>query len=128
MAMRNRNRNTTAMATHKSKFMALTPGIEVVHFTHKNSKAAAEIGIVRRKLARHIDSKDKGDVGSKAMEDTAHPTIVEPVKPIQEYIMNNSTPPNKTDVSVLGDKVYRMKVDKYMVIYKEIRANKIAWV
>ena len=42
--------------------------------------------------------------------------------------MENSTPPNKTDVPVLDDKVYGMKVDKYMVNYKEVRAKKIAWV
>ena len=42
--------------------------------------------------------------------------------------MENSTPPNKTVVPVLDDKVYGMKVDKYMVNYKEVRAKKIAWV
>ena len=42
--------------------------------------------------------------------------------------MDNSTPPNETDVPVLGDKVYGMKVDKYMVTYKEVRAKKISWI
>ena len=42
--------------------------------------------------------------------------------------MKNSNPPNKTDVPVLDDKVYEMKVSKYMVIYKEVIVKKIAWV
>ena len=109
MARINRNRNTAAAATPKSKFTAPTPGFEDVHFTHRNSIAAAEFGIVRRKLARHIGSKVKGAMGSKAMEEMAHPKIVKPVKPIREYRMENSTPPNKTDVPVLDDKIYGTK-------------------
>ena len=42
--------------------------------------------------------------------------------------MDNSTFSNETDVPVFDDKVYGMKVDKYIVKYKEVRANKIAWV
>ena len=45
----------------------------------------------------------------------SHPTIIEPVEPIQEWKIENSTPPNKCDVLVLDDKVYKTKVDKYMV-------------
>ena len=128
MARRNSNRNTAAAATPKSKFTARTPGLEDVHFTRQDSKAAAEFGIFRSKLSRHIGSKYKSAMGSKAMEEMAYPTIVKPVEPIQEYRMDKSTPPNEADVPVLDDKVYRMKVDKYMVNYKEVRANKIAWV
>ena len=84
MARRNKNRNTATAATFKSKFTAPTPGLEYVHFTHRNIKVASEFGIVRRKLARHIVSKDKDDMGSKAMEEMAHTTIVKPVEPIQE--------------------------------------------
>ena len=40
--------------------------------------------------------------------------------------MENSTPPNKANAPVLDDKVYEMKVGKYKVKYKEVRANKIA--
>ena len=58
----------------------------------------------------------------------AHPTIFEEVKPIWEYRMDNSTPQIETDVLILGDKVYGIKVDKYMVKYKEVIANKISWV
>ena len=58
----------------------------------------------------------------------AHPTISKQVKLIRKYIMDRSTPLNKTDVPVLDDRVYGMKVAKYMVKYKEVRANKIAWV
>ena len=42
--------------------------------------------------------------------------------------MDNSTPQIETDVLILGDKVYGIKVDKYMVKYKEVIANKISWV
>ena len=81
MARRNRKRNTAA--TPKIKFTAPKSGLEAVHFTHRDSKATAEFGIVRRKLARHIGSKYKGDMGSKAMEEMAHPTTVKRVKPIR---------------------------------------------
>ena len=124
----NRNRNTTSAATPKSKFTAPTSGLEDLYFTYGNSKLAAEFGIVRSKLARQIGSKDKGAMGSKATEEIANPAIVKPVKPIQEYRIDNSTPPKKTDVPVLDDKVYEMQVDKYMVKYKEVRENKTAWV
>ena len=40
--------------------------------------------------------------------------------------MDNSTPPNETDVPVLGDKVYGMKVDKYIVKYKEFIVKEMA--
>ena len=42
--------------------------------------------------------------------------------------MDNCTLWNKTYAPVLDDKVYRMKVDKYMVKYKEVIAKKIALV
>ena len=42
--------------------------------------------------------------------------------------MDNSSSPNETDVPVLDDKVYGMKVDKYMVEYKDFRSKKIALV
>ena len=58
---------------------------------------------------------------SKAIEDMSHPTIVEPFKPIRELKIDNYMPPNETHVPVLDDKVYRMKVDKYTVDYKDIR-------
>ena len=83
MDRRNRNRNTAAAATPKSMFTAPTLWIEYVHFTHGNIKAAAEFGIIRSKLARHIGSKDKSDIGSKVMEKMSHPTIFKPSKPIQ---------------------------------------------
>ena len=83
MARININRNTTAAATPKSKFTAPTPGLEDVQFTHGDIKLAAEFRIIRGKLSRHIDSKDKGDMGSKLVDDVAYPTIVKPVKPIQ---------------------------------------------
>ena len=51
-------------------------------FTHGNSKAAAEFGITKSKFARPIGSKDKGDMGSKAIEEMAHPKSVKPVEPI----------------------------------------------
>ena len=75
-----------------------------------------------------MGSKEKVDMGSKAMEEMAHPTIVKPVKPIREYRMDNSTPPNKTDVPVLDGKVYSIKIGKCMVNYKEFIAKKISWV
>ena len=40
--------------------------------------------------------------------------------------MDKPTLPNETDVLVLYDKVYGIKVDKYMIKYKEVRENKIA--
>ena len=67
MANGNRNRNTAAAETPKNKFTASTPGFEYVHFAHRNRKAAAEFGIVRIKLGRHIGSKYKDAMGSKAM-------------------------------------------------------------
>ena len=73
---KNRNRNTAAAATPKSKFTAPTPGLEDVHFTHRNSNAETEFGIVSSKLTRHTGSKDKGAMGSKALEEMSHPTIV----------------------------------------------------
>ena len=82
MARRTRNRNTAAASTPKINFTALTTELEDVHFTHWNSKPAAEFGIVKSKLVRHKVSKDKGDIGSRAMEEMAHPTIVKPVKSI----------------------------------------------
>ena len=94
MSTRNTNRKTADAATPKSIFMASTPGLEDVHFTHGNSKAAAEFRIVRSKLSRHIGSKDKGDMVSKAMEEMAHNTIVKPVEPKQKFKMYNSTRPN----------------------------------
>ena len=42
--------------------------------------------------------------------------------------MDNSTLLKKTDVPFLDDKVYGMKVDNYMVNYKDVREKKIAWV
>ena len=45
----------------------------------------------------------------------AYPTIFKPVEPILEYRMDKSTPPNETDVPILDDKVYGMKVVNYMV-------------
>ena len=128
MVRRKSYRNTADMATPKSKFTAPTPGLEDVHFTCQDSKAAAEFGIFRSKLSRHIGSRDNSAMGSKAMGEMAHPTIVKPVEPIQEYRMEKSTSPNESGVPVLDDKVYRMKVDKYMVKYKEVRVNKIAWI
>ena len=65
MARRNRNRNTAAAATPKSNFTAPAPGLEDVHFTHRNSKAAAVFGVVRKKFALPIGSKDKGYIGYK---------------------------------------------------------------
>ena len=62
-----------------------------------------------------MGSKDKGAMGSKAMDEMAHPKIVEPVEAIQEYRMENYTLPNETYVPVLDDKVYGMKVNKYML-------------
>ena len=85
MAWRNRKMNTTTAATRKCKFTALKPGLKDVHFTHKNSRAAGEFGIVGRKITRHIGRKDKGTMESKAMEEMAHPIISKPVEPIQEY-------------------------------------------
>ena len=67
MFRRNRNRNTTAASTSKSRFTAPTPGLEDMHFTHGNGKAAVEFGIVNSKLSRHIGIKEKGDMGSKVM-------------------------------------------------------------
>ena len=72
MPRRNRNRNTMAAVTPKCKFMTTKPGLEDVQFTHGNSKAAAEFGIARKKLAKHICIKYKGGVGSKAMEEMVH--------------------------------------------------------
>ena len=106
MARRNSNRNSAAAATPKSKFTAPTPGLEDVHFTHRNSKLAAEFVIIRIKLARHIVSKDKDAMGSKALKDMAQTKIVKPIEPIQEHRMDNSSPPNETDVPFLGDRVY----------------------
>ena len=71
-----------ATAIPKIKFKSTTPGIEDVYFTHGNSTAAAEFGIFRRKLARHTVSKDKGVMGSKVMDNMAHPKIVEPIETI----------------------------------------------
>ena len=82
MCRRNRNRYTAAAEMPKSKFTATTPSLEDVNFTHKNSKAAEEFGIVRSKISRHTGSKYKGAMGSKDMEEMAHPTIIEPVEPI----------------------------------------------
>ena len=70
----NRNRNTVAIETPKSKFNAPTPGLEDVHFIHNNGKTSAGFGIVRSKLSRNIGSKDKSDMGSKPIEDMLHPT------------------------------------------------------
>ena len=42
--------------------------------------------------------------------------------------MDNSTPTNETDAPFLDDEVYGMKVDKYMIKYKEVRAKKTVWV
>ena len=67
MSRRNSNSNTAAAATPISKFTAPTPGLEYVHFTHGNNKAAEEFGIIRIKLFRHIGSKYKGVMGSKEM-------------------------------------------------------------
>ena len=75
--------STASAETPKSKFKEPAPGLEDVHFTHGNKKASAEFGIVRSKLARHIGSKDKSDIGSKVMEKMSHPTIFKPSKPIQ---------------------------------------------
>ena len=91
---KNRNRNTAAAATPKSKFTAPTPWIEYVHLTHGNIKAAAEFGTVRRKFSIHIISKYKCVMGSNMMEEMAHPTTVKPVEPIREFKIDNSTPPN----------------------------------
>ena len=63
-------------------------------------------------------------MGSKATEEMAHPKIVEPVEPIREFKIDNSTPPNETDVPVLDDNVYGIKFDKYIVEYKDTRENK----
>ena len=60
----NRNRNTVSVATPKIKFTAPLPGLEDVQFANRNGKAAAEFGIVRSELARHIVSIDRGDMGS----------------------------------------------------------------
>ena len=54
-------------------------------------------------------------MGYKAMEEMAHPAIIKPFEPIREYIMDNSNLTNENDVPVLDDKVYGMKVYKYMV-------------
>ena len=50
MARRNRNRNTAVAATPKIRLTTPTPGLEDVNFTHGNSKAPAEFGIIRSKL------------------------------------------------------------------------------
>ena len=44
-----------------------------------------------------------------------HPTTVEPFKSIREYRMYHYTPPNGIYVSGNYDKVYRTKVDKYIL-------------
>ena len=74
--MARRKSNTTASVTSKSKFMAPTPWLEDVHFSHRNRNAETEFGIVSSKLTRHTGSKDKGAMGSKALEEMSHPTIV----------------------------------------------------
>ena len=106
MARRNRTTNNAAAETPKSKFIVHTKGIEDVHFIHRNIKAAVEFGIVIINLARHIVSKDKDAMGSKALKDMAQTKIVKPIEPIQEHRMDNSSPPNETDVPFLGDRVY----------------------
>ena len=65
-------------------------------------------------------------MGSKAIAEMAHPTIDKPVEPIQEYSMDNSNPPNETKAPVLDYKVYGMKVEKYMVKYKEFIVKEMA--
>ena len=60
--------------------MAPTPNIEYANFTDGNRKAAAEFSIVRIKLARHIGSKYKVAMGSKAMEEMEQSTIVKPIR------------------------------------------------
>ena len=64
MSRRNRNRNNAAAAMPKINITTPTPGFEDVHFTQRNSKVAAEFGIIRNKLFRHIGSKDQGAMGS----------------------------------------------------------------
>ena len=67
-------------------------------------------------------------MGSKEMEEMAHPTIVKQAEPIREFKIYNSMPPNETNVPVLDYKLYRVKVDKYMAEYKEKTPKKIVLV
>ena len=83
MARTNKNMNTAAGTTPKIKFMTPTPGLKDLNLTHVNIKQAEEFGIVRSKLSVHIGSKYKGYMGSKAMEQMAHSTIIEQVEPIR---------------------------------------------
>ena len=60
--------DASAVSLNRSKYMAPTPWLEDVYFTHRLNIEAAEFGVTQSRLARYIGSKDKGSFGSKAME------------------------------------------------------------
>ena len=70
-----------AMSSTRSDYMAPTPGLEDVYFTHGYNAAAEEFGVTQSRLVRYIGSKEKGSLGSKEMEEMKIPNLAEPTKP-----------------------------------------------
>ena len=78
---RNRFSTSGGQSAPKSdaKFKAPTPGLEVVHFTHGTSMAAAEFSQVQSKLSRYVGSKAKGAMGAKEIMSLKNPNLAEPI-------------------------------------------------
>ena len=72
-----------AVSLTSSEYTATASGLENVYFIHGSKTAAAEFGVTRSMLVRHIDSKDKGSFCSKAMEEMKLLTLTDTTKRVR---------------------------------------------
>ena len=99
------------MSSTRSKYTAPTPGLEDMYFTHGSNTVAAEFVVTRSRIARYIVSKDKGYLGSKAMDEMKIPTLKEPTKSTKHSMVSG--------VADMGDAKYAVETQIYIVYLKE---------
>ena len=92
--------DAATVSLNKSDYTAPTPGLEYVYFTHGPNTTVPEFGVTQSRLARKIGSKDKGSLGSKAMEERKLPTLIDPTKPEKQTMVSG--------VADMGDAEYTM--------------------
>ena len=99
------------MSSTRSKYTAPTPGLEDMYFTHGSNTVAAEFVVTRSRIARYIVSKDKGYLGSKAMDEMKLPTLKEPNKSAKYSTVSG--------VAGMGNSEYAMDTQIYIIDMKE---------
>ena len=117
--------DAAAVSSTRSEYTASTPGLEDLYFTHGLNTMAAEFGVTRSRLAIYIGSKEKGSLGSKAMEEMKIPTLAELTKPAKQSMVSgvadmiNAEYVMETQIYIIDLKEYKMKTNAW----EELNAN-----